>query len=108
MVVLSQSQGTSLQHDCGKQRILEVLNLEDTQLEHPAPSRLRDREAIFAQRLPRPANLLHDRLRLQLKACFLTRLITLIAVMPLAAIVFSGAFCGFADTPWKVYPSVCA
>jgi hypothetical protein len=83
IVVLSPSRYASLQHDCGKQRILRLLNLEDTPLEHPAPSRLRDREAFT----PEPATLLHDRQRLQSKACILTRLMMLIAAVTLAAAV---------------------
>ena len=39
--------------DLRKQDILKILNLEDTPPKHPAPSRLRDREASFLlKRLP--------------------------------------------------------
>jgi hypothetical protein len=88
MVVLSQPRRANLQHDCGKQRILKQLNLEDTPLKHPAPSRLRDREAhVHAVFTPGPGAPLPDRQRLQSRACILMRLITLIATATLAAAV---------------------
>jgi hypothetical protein len=79
----------SPQHDCGQQRILELLNLEDTPSKQPAPSRLRDREAhVRASHFPEPT-IPHNRQRLQSKACILTRVITLIATLTLAgAILF--------------------
>src|SRR5713226_341159 len=39
-----------LQQDVRKQRILKLLNLEDSSSEHLAPSRLRDREASSVYR----------------------------------------------------------
>jgi hypothetical protein len=86
------TQGASLQHDCSEQRILELLNLEDTLLKHSAPSRLRDREAHDrAVSTLGPDTLLHERQRRLSKACILTRtlarLMTLIATLTLAAAI---------------------
>jgi hypothetical protein len=78
----------SLRHNCGKQRILKLLNLEDTPVKHRAPSRLRDREAhVRGAFTSRRATLLYYRQELQSKACILTRFITLIAIAALAAAV---------------------
>ena len=173
MGVLSQSQGTSLQHDCGKQRILKVLNLEDTPLKAPSAFAIeRSRGDIRAkftppsQCAPRPVatavegvhlDATHnaDRdddlggnrvilfsVRLQggcvyhcivgsSHGCGLQPLHRQLhgdsafhgssghlyklpsdAVIPPGLLHTrrgdSGAFRSFADTPWKVYPSVCA
>jgi hypothetical protein len=90
MFVLSQSQNASL-HDCGEQRILELLDLEDTPLKHPAPSRLRDRKAHERAAFTPWTALLHGQQQLQSKACILTRtltrLMTLIATVTLAAAI---------------------
>ena len=89
MVVLSESPCKSQQHDCGKQRILKLLNLEDTPLKHPAPSRLRDREAhVRASVYPVPSD----------------------SIFPLTHLRTrhgdSSALSDFANNPWKIYQSV--
>jgi hypothetical protein len=45
-MALSARRGCDARREVRKQRILRVLNLEDTSLERLAPSRLRDREAF--------------------------------------------------------------
>jgi len=85
--VLSQARRANLRHECGEQRILNLLNLEDTPLA-PCAFAMRDREAhVRAAFAPETTTFTPDRQRLQSKACILTRLITLIATLILAGAV---------------------
>jgi hypothetical protein len=85
-----QSLSAMPEQDARKQRILELLNLEDTSVVQLAPSRLRDREAssFVSARVPEPFTLCFSRTRLlHPKTRILTRLVTLISMATLALAV---------------------
>lgn len=82
-----------IRRDAPKQRILKILNLEDTPLEHPAPSRLRDREAIAPVITPVSVPGLTRRPLLRQKKLVLKRLPALVATATLAgAVLFRPSF----------------
>jgi hypothetical protein len=85
--MLLQSEGTSLEHDCRKQGILELLNLEDTPLKHSSAFAIERSRGGCSEALLLSQTLYSMTASNCSKACILMRVVTLIGTVTLAAAI---------------------
>src|SRR5580704_17427889 len=85
--MLLQSEGTSLEHDCRKQGILELLNLEDTPLKHSSAFAIERSRGGCSEVLLLSQTLYSMTASNCSKACILMRVVTLIGTVTLAAAI---------------------